>query len=80
VACEYKNLPRNRSQIVFVDGAPSYCDVGEVYGIGYHRERRSGYVGQVSLSNEKGMTHVNASSFDLIGWQWRYADDNSNRK
>jgi hypothetical protein len=29
----------------------------------------------VSLSSSKGMTHVEAYYFDLIGWGWRYADD-----
>jgi hypothetical protein len=75
MACEYKKLPRNRSKIVFTDSAPSYCTVGRVYGVGYYRNRRSGHVGQVSLSSSKGMTHVEAYYFDLIGWGWRYADD-----
>lgn len=75
VACEYKKLPRNRSKIVFTDSAPSYCTVGRVYGVGYYRNPRSGYVDQVSLSSSKGMTHTSAYLFDTIGWGWRYADD-----
>jgi hypothetical protein len=75
MGCEYKKLPRNRSKIVFTDSAPSYCTVGDVYGVGYGRDRRSGYVGEVSLSSSRGMTHVSAYLFDLIGWKWRYADD-----
>lgn len=75
MACEYRKLPRNRSKIVFTDSAPSYCDVEKVYGVGYYRNPRSGYVGQVSLSSDRGTTHVEAFYFDLIGWEWRYATD-----
>lgn len=74
MACEYKNLPRSGSNIEFINSAPSYCKAGEVYKVGYHRDRRTGYVGQVGLHSEQGSTHVGAEMFDLIGWQWRYVD------
>ena len=74
MACEYKNLPRNGSKIEFIDSAPSYCSVGEAYGVGYSRDRRTGYVGQVGLHSARGSTHVAAMYFDIIGWQWRYVD------
>lgn len=74
MACEYKNLPRSGSKIEFVDSAPSYCRTGEVYGVGYSRDRRSGYVGQVGLHSAQGSTHVSADMFNLIGWRWRYVD------
>lgn len=74
MACEYKNLPRNGSKIEFVDSAPSYCRVGEVYSVGYSRDKRSGYVGQVGLRSDRGSTHTDAMYFDMIGWKWRYVD------
>ena len=73
------NIPDNGRHIVFVGVSPSYTQPDVVYRVGRSVDRRTNYVGQVSLTNVKdnSMTHVGAYLFDLIGWRWKYVYEDS---